>query len=609
MSTMRAAISLIEDSRTDPDEFWRQFDLVWLGFVALVGVLFLFLSYSSLLAAWDTASTARWDDFWHTPSLVAPLVVMVFALLASLQNLNTSRHQYQRLIAVRNAAIAGEESYPPLAHEQPTVADAAALASGPISISPLVRPRSNRDFAVLAATICLLIIAFIVGLVTIVLLSDVFAGHNPSPALGDNTRLTGEITVACSALSVFLIHRYRRAGRPFAVTADDQGIVWRQPTLQHLGRHQHIAWRQALAFVTFSWRSESTYTHHQGYALIAPRLALCWEVGQTGSADARAAHDKLARLITANTGLPLCDLTNAFEAALAEFRTTATSKPRVEFPVSARETGIILGVPPLATVSSVVEPNVGSSRRLLRLGSLVALMAMPSVLVYGAGFALQRIQPGYFATFLTRSEAQPPLYVDKLDWPDGDWRVQQPTASDPASYLYIHPSPTRGAYQLTGSDPLSSMYAWEGNSFSDALIEVTAQQLKPFSGTNYGGVGVILRERSAGNQFVAFQIDLSGNWGLWDYSSTRRLYGGWLDIDSGQSAAIHRGVGIPNRIAVLARGDTFVLYVNGVYIGSRSESSAPPSGGAGVFVQSDPVGGRFSDFAVYPMYSGLPLFA
>ena len=82
---------------------------------------------------------------------------------------------------------------------------------------------------------------------------------------------------------------------------------------------------------------------------------------------------------------------------------------------------------------------------------------------------------------------------------------------------------------------------------------------------------------------------------------------GWQYIRGGQSAAIHRGVGASNRVAILMRGDTYVHYVNGTFIGAGTDSSAPSSGAAGVYVNSDAAGGQFSDFAVYPVYSGLPL--
>jgi hypothetical protein len=67
----------------------------------------------------------------------------------------------------------------------------------------------------------------------------------------------------------------RRTSAPISVTVDREGLYWRESTGRRATRR--IAWRRARAFVTFSWRVESTWTSYTVYALIAPGVVFTWE--------------------------------------------------------------------------------------------------------------------------------------------------------------------------------------------------------------------------------------------------------------------------------------------------------------------------------------------
>ncbi|HLZ20500.1 MAG TPA: hypothetical protein VKQ30_00035 [Ktedonobacterales bacterium] len=603
MASLRPAVAVIEravPTSWKPRKRGNLVTWVWicigifgvLMYVACVGY-----SASLLLAAWRSGDSLSWSLFWHNPFYI--LSVYPAALLPRKDMLSNSLAHWGRLAAARKAALEGDSAHVPLAAPQPIPDADDTPAITRRTVTPLIRPSRIRDSAVFAVAITLFVCAFMLAITVITLF---FSWISTSPEVGPAVLILLGITVCCLAGGNAALHRCRRTHKPVSVTVDGQGLHWRESTGCH--RIRHIAWSQAQAFMTFSWRSHSTYTAYQIFALIAPHAVFTWELTQRSSRDEKQAHEKLAGLIATRTGLPLRDLTVSFNDAIAPLPVPA--KPKIRFPLGSPGTpDAVPGIPALIAAPDTIDAT--RTRRRIRLGALVAIISVPLILLDGAGFYLQREQPHYFAAYLARAEAQSPLYLDALNEDDGQWPVQPATTSNPGTYFFTEDAPLHGVYQLSGADPQYHMYAWQSQSFSDATVEVTARYPKNAPSNVAGAVGLLLRQRGDGDQFVEFQVDTTGRWEFLDYAASRGSTNDWRFIDDGYSSAIHPGMDAINRVAVLMHGNDFILYVNGVFLRVETDSSAPTSGTAGVYVANDMPGGQFADFAVYPLPADPPL--
>lgn len=55
------------------------------------------------------------------------------------------------------------------------------------------------------------------------------------------------------------------------------------------------------------------------------------------------------------------------------------------------------------------------------------------------------------------------------------------------------------------------------------------------------------------------------------------------------------------------RGNTFMCYVNGHFVGSDTVDGVASSGQAGIYMNTSVTEGVFSNFAVYPLPHDMPL--
>jgi hypothetical protein len=137
-----------------------------------------------------------------------------------------------------------------------------------------------------------------------------------------------------------------------------------------------------------------------------------------------------------------------------------------------------------------------------------------------------------------------------------------------------------GAYYAQAVPGRSIVCPAQATNFSDFLYQV---QITIWQGHSGG-----LSFRSNQNDFhlcYAFRISTDGTYIFEKYISLNGRYVN-LPITSGASAAIKQGPNQTNTLAVLARGSTFSLYVNGQYVTNASDSTYR-SGEIGVFVESD----------------------
>jgi serine/threonine protein kinase len=98
------------------------------------------------------------------------------------------------------------------------------------------------------------------------------------------------------------------------------------------------------------------------------------------------------------------------------------------------------------------------------------------------------------------------------------------------------------------------------------------------------GGGILFRANGTEHKFYYFSVGRDGSYGLYVYTGGNASHVQALKSD--RAAAIHTGLGIPNLLAVVARGNTIDLYVNHERIYSVTDSSYD-SGQIGVAAASE----------------------
>jgi serine/threonine protein kinase len=135
-----------------------------------------------------------------------------------------------------------------------------------------------------------------------------------------------------------------------------------------------------------------------------------------------------------------------------------------------------------------------------------------------------------------------------------------------------------------------------GTNFSDFLYQV---QLTVISGHT---AGVEFRANPVNGDCYYFRISTDGTY---IFAKDILANGGGYNrvtIISGKTTAIKQGLNQPNTVAVLARGSTFYLYINGQYIIGKSDTTYQ-SGEIGVYAESDasPVEDSFHNVQVWTL--------
>ncbi len=99
----------------------------------------------------------------------------------------------------------------------------------------------------------------------------------------------------------------------------------------------------------------------------------------------------------------------------------------------------------------------------------------------------------------------------------------------------------------------------------DADVQVTAQMVTTGQNTGYG---IVLRRASQGN-FYSFEVTPDGQWAFLKWVNSNGSFVSNLQ----SSAAINTGNGATNQLRVVAVGSQFTFYVNGVLVGSATDST------------------------------------
>jgi hypothetical protein len=585
-----AAVRALETSQPDAERRRRLLSVGWWLLVAAFACGFgmlLYMSVQDLADAWRTGDPLQWHFFWQ--GALDLLRMSPLAILSRIHGLWALTRPQQDVLAIRQQVAEGNDERAPIVADQPLVLPDNVF-SHEYEIGPLSRPRSGRREAATTGATILIVVSVILALFSVIPL--LIPG---SDTVGRIISLVFVTITFALALGAARAHRIARAlGQDIHVLADEHGLRWRR--LAARNRFREIPWSQARAFVTLRFQRPIDLSPCHVFVLESPGAVLAWEITDRSTADQRAAHERLSRLIAARTHLPLRGLTSPVEAALSPEK-QEEPKPALTFPLAPPGSNPVQAVELPITIVERNDPAARAARRSVRLGFLLTtVFTLPVLVLYGAGWGLQQYQPQYYSGLVARVHAEKPLYHDALSQDDGQWLVQEPSAlNDYEHYFY-----TGGAYHLIGTHSDWFMFAYSAYSYvSDAAVEVTVSAAHQ---TNDDGLGLMLHtEGSSSNDFEVFEIDTHGNWTLWRHHYVNGTSNhDWTWIAGDYTQAAHQGAGARNRLLVIQRGSQFLLYVNEHFVGSYSDPATPRYGCMGIYVDMSTTEGIFSDFTVYP---------
>ncbi|HEX6797020.1 MAG TPA: hypothetical protein VF116_04810 [Ktedonobacterales bacterium] len=585
----------------------------------------------ALRQLWIEWQTAAAQPLW------AWLIGFMFALLLVLNiwNLQSKASDAaqtsalrQRVQVVRHALLAGDMRLAPLATERPE--DGATARGEPLEIGR-VRPLTDAQAKLLdicgAAALSLGFVAAFVAAVLIGLgLTQPQARNNP-PLWLDFT--SSVLALVLLAIGTNWAVRGLRAGRPQPVTVAELGIRWTRRASRPA-----LPWSDARAFYTVSaLASLGEWPGRRVYVLDSGEQVIAWQRSDSRFDHTREASDGLAGLIVSRTGLPLRDLTAAVNQVIssrapgsppaanairermlaqldnarqrglnagAEARLTALLG-KLEPPDSADAKGVsdaVRQVLEAAGLQTAPPKSAAGKGCMLLLATVVAF-----ALLAGTSWVVQQAQVRYLSGLPAQIHAETPLYADSLAAPDGTWLVSGATA---------HGVQYQGqSYHLMGTSG-SPITSWTPATYGDVAVQVTTRQL---GSTPSDGVGLIVRSDAARDDYVTFVVSpTDGGWTLWQYHPIDANAGDdWHYLAGGSSAAIHKGASAANTLLAITRGQDYVLYVNGAFVGSASDGdpdvygnaphvgtmTTPHQGRAGVYLADGATTGVFTNFAVY----------
>lgn len=516
----------------------------WRTLLARAGYLYALLgSVVMLRQAWFSGAWQDWEVYW---------ILCSWAFSGAFEYLRPGpsafeRDSRQRLMSLRDAAASGDNVIAPPFEPQP------APTAQPNRLERQTRIGRFRPPATGSPSIWPVSAALWGSMAVVVALMG-----SPSSWLF--------VAVPVLLLGLVGLWRWLLRRRLVTVAADAESLTWRQGK-----RERRVAWGEIRAFcvlaepVKWAWR-----TYHCVYLVYTSDAVLAWEVGGSAPAYLRQDSLQLAGLITAQTGLPLRDLTVAAKAGgFAAPRRPDPSVPAAPQPPRPR-------------------------RRLLRLAAIPLFIAL---VVPAVGLAAVTQQGRIYHDRLVGVEAHPPLFRDPLAADDGLWPIRAGSAHQGTVAF------EDGAYVLRPQDD-AALSAWPTPTFGDVAIEVSVSQ-QPANYT-FTGAGLLLRADDATRRIVVFTITPDGSW---------RLSTGRYDDDSssssiahGDSDAIHKGSDATNRLSAMLRGASCTLFVNGQFLGTY-DIGDPSTGHVGIYASGDVQQAAFTNFAVYPAPPRSSVFA
>ncbi len=226
-----------------------------------------------------------WLNFWMPFVFTAQFSIAV-ARLSSWRN--ERAHLYAPVAELRDAVRTGDETRAPR-KEIPSGDDANIF--GVTRVGPLNRPKNNAAVILL----CLVVVPVFLAMADFFVVAG---GYGFAATILSIAVLAPTIVVALWCVWAL---------RPFSVSVYDVGMRWRRLS----GRQVSLRWSQVRAFYCVYGRPRGLADLETFYALDFGSSVLTWrEIDSTSLTVEQKASQRLARIITRCSGLPLRDLSS-----------------------------------------------------------------------------------------------------------------------------------------------------------------------------------------------------------------------------------------------------------------------------------------------------------
>lgn len=268
-------------------------------------------------ALWVWKGTGQWEGYWNIASMEFLMVLLMPIVFISVGASAVNKHARLRLneasapaLALRLAALAGDETRAPVAASQPTPLEDENLLTNPLRLGPFRRPglgwqNNNLTFELALS-----------GVVTVV-----YSAFFALAAFGQGFVVDLiELVLWLVVIGVIpIIWAWQQSLKKVTIIVDEHGLQWKALHWRLLSRTLRLAWQDARVFYTFDYEQHAALFWHNWhiYVLDAPAATLAWSVEappryarQTISAE-QSIHERLAQVIVARTGLPLRSLSAA----------------------------------------------------------------------------------------------------------------------------------------------------------------------------------------------------------------------------------------------------------------------------------------------------------
>jgi hypothetical protein len=190
--------------------------------------------------------------------------------------------------------------------------------------------------------------------------------------------------------------------------------------------------------------------------------------------------------------------------------------------------------------------------------------ATAQVLAFAHAAATAALQQHVF----TKATSAKPALNDPLNQQDSNHWEEDSKAGGGCAF-------TNQAYHATMSQTGFFASCRElSSTFSNFVFQVQMTVLKGDRG------GIIFRSAKSNTNFYLFRVGQDGSYDLFLYVDTNGSNA--KSLAQGYSSTIHKGLNVPNNIAVVARGSNLSFYVNQQYVTSVNDTTYN-SGAIGVF--------------------------
>ena len=518
---------------------------------------------------------------------------------------------------MRNALLEGNGAIAPVALEQPPALTPEQSADLAMARFPLTFPRISRFAVVFTLIIVIITVGQIVLVVTTLHRVPATSFYDSFTTLMGVFQLVYGIFIGEKIIAIYAGPQIMSYGwsaflpmrRPRVIAVDEWGIRWQPRSWRR--REQILAWQDVVSFCLHRHKSGYTSKTAYSYILLSNEVAFAWIVPARANDAERFASALLCQLAVAHSGRPMRDVTASADI-LSAWEAPISSKPKAHPTDREPRKSLLAALTALREGDGGPSSPFGVERARPRPAHLrprfywlnaLALLVVILGLCGGWLFAHHQAE-SYLGAWPARIASETPLFSDPLTSNTHGWPVHAPTSDDPMQLGF-----TNGGYTINSGPDYTDHVVWQNARYANVAVAATVRMQET---SEYGAdVGLVARVEDGAYQGIHVDeiiLDVNPLVGTWSLTHERPPRNsnddGWslLTVDN-TSAAIHTGVGVPNRLMLVVAGAMDYAYANGQFLGSvydpYATAPAPQSGYVGLWTLGLTTA-TFNDFAIYP---------